>query len=104
MIRRPPRSTLFPYTTLFRSPNTLFGFYVQDDYRVTSNLTLNLGARYEFFTVPTDKDGLDAYLPDVRTSPATVLGGRFVNPSLKNLAPRLGFAWDVSGDGRTAVR
>jgi len=32
-------------------PNTLFGFYVQDDYRVTSKLTLNLGARYEFFTV-----------------------------------------------------
>ena len=26
MIRRPPRSTLFPYTTLFRS--TLFGFFV----------------------------------------------------------------------------
>src|SRR2546430_11330384 len=23
MIRRPPRSTLFPYTTLFRSPSTL---------------------------------------------------------------------------------
>src|SRR5258708_27218018 len=23
MIRRPPRSTLFPYTTLFRSPQTL---------------------------------------------------------------------------------
>src|SRR2546428_4975329 len=39
-----------------KRPNTLFGFYVQDDYRVTSNLTLNLGARYEFFTVPADKD------------------------------------------------
>src|SRR5438477_9842282 len=25
MIRRPPRSTLFPYTTLFRSCPTLFG-------------------------------------------------------------------------------
>src|SRR3712207_7458538 len=24
MIRRPPRSTLFPYTTLFRSPRRLF--------------------------------------------------------------------------------
>src|SRR3712207_7817384 len=24
MIRRPPRSTLFPYTTLFRSPDVLF--------------------------------------------------------------------------------
>ena len=87
-----------------KRPNTLFGFYVQDDYRVTSNLTLNLGARYEFFTVPNDKDGLDAYLPDILTSPATSLGGPFVNPSLKNLAPRVGFAWDVTGDGRTAVR
>src|SRR2546423_14744148 len=26
MIRRPPRSTLFPYTTLFRSPNVAAGF------------------------------------------------------------------------------
>src|SRR2546423_10622704 len=25
MIRRPPRSTLFPYTTLFRSPHSLSG-------------------------------------------------------------------------------
>jgi hypothetical protein len=87
-----------------RRPNTLFGFYIQDDYRVTQNLTLNLGLRYEFFTVPKDKDGLDAYLPDVRTSPDTVLGGPFENPSLKNVAPRLGFAWDVGGDGRTAIR
>src|SRR5437773_5972168 len=87
-----------------KRPNTLFGFYVQDDYRVTSNLTLNLGARYEFFTIPADKDGLDAYLPDVRTSPATVLGGPLVNPSLKNVAPRCGLASDVSGVGRTAVR
>ena len=87
-----------------KRPNTLFGFYVQDDYRVTSNLTLNLGARYEFFTVPKDKDGLDAYLPDILTSTATSLGGPFVNPSLGNIAPRVGFAWDVTGDGRTAVR
>src|SRR5437879_7251553 len=41
MIRRPPRSTLFPYTTLFRS------FFFHDDWRVTPKLTLNLGLRYE---------------------------------------------------------
>jgi hypothetical protein len=86
-----------------KRPTTLFGFYVQDDYRITSALTLNLGLRYEFFTVPLDKDGRDAYLPDLM-APATVPGGLFVNPSLGNFAPRLGFAWDVSGDGRTAVR
>src|SRR5260221_5927337 len=28
MIRRPPRSTLFPYTTLFRSPNRNDGIYI----------------------------------------------------------------------------
>src|SRR2546427_13272316 len=27
MIRRPPRSTLFPYTTLFRSPLFTYGFF-----------------------------------------------------------------------------
>ena len=69
-------------------PNTLFGFYLQDDYRVTSKVTLNLGLRYEFFTVPKDKNGLDAYLPDVRTSPDTVLGGPFVNPSLEAMSRR----------------
>src|SRR3989441_11374039 len=29
MIRRPPRSTLFPYTTLFRSPFFTFSFFHQ---------------------------------------------------------------------------
>src|SRR5258708_29474046 len=30
MIRRPPRSTLFPYTTLFRSNGLNFAFYSPD--------------------------------------------------------------------------
>jgi len=34
-----------------------FGFYVNDEWKVTKNLTLNLGVRYEFFGLPTEKDG-----------------------------------------------
>src|SRR5258708_19118428 len=33
MIRRPPRSTLFPYTTLFRSPMSTFAEYVHSHVR-----------------------------------------------------------------------
>src|SRR5712691_13508068 len=60
---------IVPGSNLVRDrPNTLLGSYVQDDYRVTSALTLNLGARYEFFTVPAAKGGLDVFLPDLATS------------------------------------
>jgi hypothetical protein len=96
---------VLPGSVLVRErPNTLFGVYVQDDFRLNDRLTLNLGARYETFSVPSEKNGFDAYLPDLITSSATVVGGPFVNPSRKDMAPRLGFAWDVGGDGRTAVR
>src|SRR3712207_8088652 len=36
MIRRPPRSTLFPYTTLFRSPRRPLLVHLQDRFRVAS--------------------------------------------------------------------
>src|SRR5256885_12505603 len=35
MIRRPPRSTLFPYTTLFRSANDFNAFFFQNLARLT---------------------------------------------------------------------
>lgn len=96
---------VLPGSILVRErPNTLFGVYAQDDLRATDRLTLNLGARYEAYTVPSEKSGFDAYLPDLVTSSSTVVGGPFVNPSKGNIAPRLGFAWDVDGTGRTAVR
>lgn len=85
-------------------PNTLFGVYLQDDFHVKPHVTLNLGVRYETFTVPADKNGQDAYLADLVTSTTTTVGAPFINPSKKNVAPRLGFAWDVNGSGKTIVR
>jgi len=86
-------------------PNTLVGFYVQDDYRTTERLTLNLGLRYEFYTLPSEANGLDTTLRDILTDRSFTVGAPFAkNPSLGNVAPRLGFAWDVAGNGKTAVR
>ena len=86
-------------------PNTLFGFYLQDDYRATDRLTLNLGLRYEFYTVPSEMYGLDTTLRNIFTDTTFTVGAPFAgNPSLRNWAPRVGVAWDVNGDGRTAIR
>src|SRR4029453_606070 len=82
---------------------TLFGFYAQDEFRVTPQLTLNGGLRYEFTTMPEDIYGRDSSLPDLSASQPTI-GPLYENPTFTNLSPRTGFAWDVSGDGKTAAR
>jgi outer membrane receptor protein involved in Fe transport len=85
--------------------NTI-GFYAQDDWRVKSRLTLNLGLRYEFFTTPWELNGKqDAFHNFLGAKPATPTPGPVMdNPSHLNLSPRLGFAWDVTGKGTTSVR
>jgi outer membrane receptor protein involved in Fe transport len=94
-----------PGATAARSyRNSTLGFYAQDDYRVTPRLTLNLGLRYEFTTQLHEIFGIQSSMRDVQHDPAPTVGIPFVNPSLHNLNPRVGFAWDVTGDGKTAIR
>jgi hypothetical protein len=82
---------------------TLVGMYLQDDVQVLPNLSLNAGLRYEFSTMPEDKYGRDSALPDLMAA-APSLGLLYRNPTYRNLSPRVGVAWDVFGDGSTAVR
>jgi len=84
---------------------TMFGAYVQDDWRWRPNLTLNLGLRYEMATIPTEIHGKLANLRNL-TDAAPHLGDPFFadNPTTKNFEPRIGFAWDPFRNGRFAVR
>jgi len=82
---------------------SLFGGYVQDDWRWRRNLTINLGLRYEMTTVPTEVENKLSNLLTF-TSPTPHLGSPFFNnPTLRNFEPRVGFAWDPLQDGKTAI-
>ena len=79
------------------------GGYIQDEWQLHPRVTLNAGVRYEFMSMPIDAGGRDSALIDLDDRTA-VTGQLYRGPDRDNISPRLGFAWDATGDGRTAVR
>lgn len=83
----------------------VYGAYLQDDWKLRQNLTINLGVRYETFTTPTEKWGRISVIKDWIHDTSFSTGVPFwQNPSEKNFSPRIGFSWDPKGDGKTAIR
>ena len=83
--------------------NTI-GLYAQDDWRATSRLTMNLGLRYEFETVPTETNGRGYAFRNIQTDKQGTQGPLFKNYTLRNFSPRVGFAYDLFGKGKTSIR
>ncbi|HEU5233368.1 MAG TPA: TonB-dependent receptor [Terriglobales bacterium] len=73
--------------------NSDIGLFAQDDWKILPRLTLNLGLRWDYETMP------DPKFPNTLVPQSTAL------PSDKNnLGPRVGFAYDLSGNGTSVVR
>ncbi len=73
---------------------TLVGVYFQDGYQASSRLHLDLGLRYEPYSIIKDRDGRTSFLPDWAHDTALQSGPMLgKNPSLLNFSPRLGFSW-----------
>jgi hypothetical protein len=92
--------------------------YLQDAFKATPRLTVNFGARYEYYGVQhNNHENLDSnfYFANNSFSPANIRGGQVFttpnspihslwNPQYGTVSPRVGFAYDLFGNGRTSVR
>jgi carboxypeptidase family protein len=95
------QASLFLGNPIRTFTNQGYAAFAQDDWRITPRLTLNLGVRYELSTVVRERDGLMGNFDPVRGIYQT---NTPYNGDHNNFAPRVGFAWDIFGDGKTVLR
>jgi hypothetical protein len=93
----PSQLALTSFTVMDQGQDMQF-YFIQDDYRVTPKLTANLGLRYEYATLPREKEDRFAnFDPRTGTMVFATEGGTYeralIHPDRNNFAPRIGFAY-----------
>jgi hypothetical protein len=91
-----------------------YALYVQDDFRLTNRLTLNLGLRWDVYPPWIEKDDRQSNFDEttgrfiVASDDAVIAGvnvGRYLQTySKRDVGPRFGFAYDLDGSGKTLIR
>ncbi len=81
-------------------------FYFQDNWRVNQNFTLNAGMRWDYFGVIGEKNNLFSNFDQQQGLVQVGTGGldKLYESDWNNFSPRLGFAWDITGKGKTVLR
>lgn len=88
-------------TGSFLGTQSLLAGFVQDDFKFNPRLTLNLGLRYEYWTNPVGSN--TQVLNAISSVPGVITFGK-PNTDKNNVAPRIGFAFDPTGKGKTSIR
>ena len=93
----PSQLALTSYTVMDQGQDMQF-YFVQDDYRISPNLTANVGLRYEYATPPLEKDNQFAnFDPTTGTmifaKDGDIFDRALIHPDRNNFAPRIGFAY-----------
>jgi len=93
-----------------------YGAFFQDDWRIRSNLTVNLGVRYDIQTAPTNTQNMFMqFVPGKKstTAPTLPLGVLLpgdpgvprsaINTKWDHISPRIGLAWTPFPSGKTVI-
>jgi len=85
--------------------HTAFAAYVQDEFKVNQALTLNIGLRYDFFSVPYEIHNRSAVVDLVNCGGFCPKGTPYFSPLYKDFGPRLGLAYaPLALRGNTVIR